>query len=153
MTAPEPREALESLVRTNWTPPSAADAIMAALSIGRRIEKARGEGQWKVITFFGHTEYTGWVTEITQHGQLAYRIDFPEKVFGGDPLAYVTHSASSWFSDRPVTEAFVRKAWEERQERQRLRAEQEAEWARRQEQRALEAGDDNDRDEYAGEPF
>jgi hypothetical protein len=159
------RESLESLIRDTCLDTrtvealiSAADAyaaseVTAALEIGQRIEKAHGEGQWKVITFFGHTEYTGWVTEITQHGQAAYRVDLPEKIWGGNPLACHTHAASSWFSDHPVTEESVRAAWVARQERARLRAEQEAEWLRSQSQeqvRALEAGDD---DEYAGEPF
>jgi hypothetical protein len=101
-------------------------------------------GQWKRISFMGHTEYSGWVTEVTQHGQAAYRIDLPEKVWGGNPLAYVTHAASAWFSDRPVTEESVRAAWEAQVERARIRAEQEAEWAQMQEQRALEAGAEDD---------
>jgi hypothetical protein len=116
-------------------------------------EMPGGDGQWQVISFFGHAEYTGWVTEITKHGQPAYRIDMPEKVFGGDPLAYVTHAASSWFSDRPVTEAFVRKAWQERQERARLRAEQEAEWRALQQRQAIEAGDGEDDTDNESEPF
>lgn len=110
-----------------------------------------GEGRWLRIAFMGHLEYTGYVTEITKHGQAAYRIDLPEKVWGGNPLAYVTHAATSWFSDRPVTEESVRSAWEAQQERARRRAEQEAGWTRQQETRALEAGDGSDA--YPEGPF
>ena len=87
----------------------------------------------------GRIEYTGYVTEVTKNGQPAYRIDLPEKVWGGNPLAYVTHAASSWFSDHPVTEESVRAAWEAQQERARERARMEAEWASQPGQRALDA--------------
>ena len=106
-----------------------------------------GEGRWLRIAFMDHLEYAGYVTEVTKNGQPAYRIDLPEKVWGGNPLAYVTLAASAWFSDRPVTEESVRAAWEAQQDRARARAAHEAEWARQQETRALEAG------EYPEGPF
>lgn len=99
-----------------------------------------GEGGWLRIAFMGHIEYTGYVTEVTKNGQPAYRIDLPEKVWGGNPLAFVTHAASSWFSDHPVTEESVLQAWQAQQERARERARMDAEWSRRQQQNALEAG-------------
>jgi hypothetical protein len=102
-----------------------------------------GGGQWQCIAFMGHLEYTGYVTEITKNGQPAYRIDLPEKVWGGNPLACITHSASSWFSDHPVTEESVRAAWVAQQERARQRARDEAEWARQQDRYALGAADDD----------
>jgi hypothetical protein len=102
---------------------------------------APGEGQWMRIAFMGHIEYTGYVTEITKNGQPAYRVDLPEKIWGGNPLAYVEHAASAWFSDRPVTEESVRKAWEAQLLRAAERRRQEAEWQRMQEQRAITAGD------------
>lgn len=98
---------------------------------------SEGDGEWKFIAFMGRIEYTGYVTEITRHGQPAYRIDLPEKIWGGNPLAYVTHAASAWFSDHPVTEESVRKAWESKLRAAGERAKREAEWRRMQEQRAL----------------
>jgi hypothetical protein len=95
----------------------------------------------------GHIEYTGYVTEITKNGQPAYRVDLPEKIWGGNPLAYVEHAASAWFSDRPVTEESVRRAWEAQLRRAAERARQEAEWARMQEQRAITSGGEDDDDE------
>lgn len=107
-----------------------------------------GDGQWMFITFMGRIEYTGYVTEITKNGQPAYRVDLPEKIWGGNPLAYVEHAASAWFSDRPVTEESVRKAWESELRRAEERRRREAEWARMQEQRAITAkGEDLDEDD------
>jgi hypothetical protein len=76
----------------------------------------------------------------------------------GNPLAWVEHAASAWFSDRPVTEESVRKAWEAQLRRAAERARQEAEWRRAQEQRAIEsAGEDgsdpDDNDGYGEAPF
>lgn len=120
----------------------AAPVDVAALSSG---------GEWLFIAFMGRIEYTGYVTKITKHGQPAYRIELPEKVWGGNPLAYVTHSASGWFSDHPVTEESVRKAWESRVRAAAQRAADEAEWRRAQEQRALTAGQVRDDEDQAGD--
>jgi hypothetical protein len=111
------------------------------------------DGYWACIAFMGHNEYTGYVTEIVKNGQPAYRVDLPEKLFGGNPLSYVEYAATAWFSDRPVTEEFVRRAWETAQRRAAERARQEAEWQRASEQRALTAGSDADDYDYAGGPF
>jgi hypothetical protein len=110
-----------------------------------------GGGQWLFIAFMGRIEYYGYVTEITRHGQPAYRIELPEKIWGGNPLAYVTHSASAWFSDRPVTEESVRKAWESKLKAAEERAKREAQWRLEDEQRALTAGGDGDREVWADE--
>ncbi len=109
---------------------------------------AEPDGQWLCIAFMGHNEHTGYVTEIVKNGQPAYHVDLPEKLWGGNPLAYVEYAASAWFSDRPVTEESVRRAWEAQQRRAAERARQEAEWARTAEQRALTAGG-NQEDDYA----
>lgn len=108
-----------------------------------------GDGQWMRIAFMGHIEYTGYVTEITKNGQPAYRVDLPEKIWGGNPLAWIEHAASAWFSDRPVTEESVRRAWEAQVARAAERARQEAEWKRMQEQQAItaEAARDIEREE------
>jgi hypothetical protein len=112
---------------------------------------SEGDGEWLFIAFMGRIEYYGYVTEITRHGQPAYRIELPEKIWGGNPLAYVTHSASAWFSDRPVTEESVRKAWESKVRAAGERALREAEWRRMDEQRALTAGSGGDREVWADE--
>ena len=96
-------------------------------------------GYFAEIAFMGRIEYTGYVTQITKHGQPAYHIDLPGKLWGGNPLAWVEHSASAWFSERPVTEASVRRQWEAKVRAAAERARQEAEWARMAEQRALTA--------------
>jgi len=98
-------------------------------------------GQWLCIAFMGHNEYTGYVTEIVKNGQPAYHVDLPEKMWGGNPLNYVEYAATAWFSDRPVTEAYVRRQWESRVRAAAERARQEAEWRRAQEQRALTTGE------------
>lgn len=119
---------------------------------------APGDGQFMHITFMGRIEYTGYVTQITKNGQPAYHIDLPEKIWGGNPLAWVEHAASAWFSDRPVTEESARKAWEAQVRRAEERVRQEAEWRRAQEQRVITSGsaddDDADSDDGFGEaPF
>jgi hypothetical protein len=116
-------------------------------------EAAEPDGYWACIAFMGHNEYTGYVTEIVRNGQPAYRVDLPEKIWGGNPLAYVEYAATAWFSDRPLTEAFVRRAWEAECRRAAERARQEAEWQQAREQRALTAGSDKDEYEYDGSPF
>ena len=87
----------------------------------------------RIIVFMGRIEYTGYVTQITKHGQPAYHIDLPGKPWGGHLLAWVEHAASAWFSKRPVTEASVRRQWEARVRAAAERARQEAEWQQRAE--------------------
>jgi hypothetical protein len=77
-------------------------------------------GRWERIAFMGHIEHTGRVTRFDRFGEAAYRIELPDLVFGGNPLAYREHRASMWFSSEPVSEESVRAAWEARQ-LQRLR--------------------------------
>jgi len=157
MTEPrqEPREALESVVRAAWPTPGtrnaimqaadafAADEVAAALEIAKQIEAGADAGQWLSIAFMGHVELVGYVTEVTLGGQPAFHVDLPERLWGGNPMAWEEYAGSALYSRRPVTEESVRKAWEAQMERARRRAEQEAAWDRR-EQRALEAGDDTD---------
>ena len=116
-------------------------------------QQAEPDGEWLCIAFMGHNEYTGYVTEIVKNGQSAYHVDLPEKLWGGNPLACVEYAATAWFSDRPVTEEFVRRAWETAQRRAAERAVQEAEWARMAGQRALTAGSEEDDYDYPGGPF
>jgi hypothetical protein len=123
--------------------------LRAALQEG--VEVAEPGGEWLCIAFMGHNEYTGYVTEIVKNGQPAYRVEMAEKLWGGDPLACVEYAATAWFSARPVTEAWVRKAYERQVQRAAELARQDAEWQRAREQRALTAGSDDD--EYAGGPF
>jgi hypothetical protein len=94
-------------------------------------------GYFAEIAFMGRIEYEGYVTQITKHGVAAYHIDLPERLWGGNPLAWVEHAASAWFSERPMTEASIRGRWESAVKAARLRAKREAEWARMQEQRAI----------------
>lgn len=99
-------------------------------------------GRWLEIAFFGHRSYEGYVTEVTLHGdQAAYHIDLPERIWGGNPDAWVEHAANSLFDQRPVSAGSLHEAWKAQVERaEKMRAQRE-EWARAQEQRALEAGD------------
>ncbi len=101
-------------------------------------------GQFKTIAFFGHIEHTGYVTEIVKHGQPAYHIDLPEKIWGGNPLAYREYAASAWFSEWPVTEESVRKAWEAERARAGERRRQAAAWEQQRECRELSAGTGDD---------
>lgn len=110
-------------------------------------------GYWAEIAFLGRIEYTGYVTQVTKHGQAAYHIDLPEKLWGGNPLGWVEHAASAWFSERPVTEASVRGQWESAVKAAAARARREAEWQRMQEQRAIEAGTAGGDDEQGGPAF
>jgi hypothetical protein len=113
-------------------------------------EPEQATGEWLSIAFMGHNEYTGYVTEIVKNGQPAYHVDLPEKLWGGNPLACVEYAATAWFSDHPVTEEFVRRAWEAFVRAAEKRRQQEAEWRRADEQRALTAGgrdEDSDPDE------
>jgi transcriptional regulator with XRE-family HTH domain len=114
---------------------------------------AAPDGYFAEIAFMGHIEHIGYVTQTIKHGQPAYHIDLPDKVFGGDPLAWVEHAASAWFSERPLTEASVRSAWEAERRRIAERDRQQAEWRRRQERQAITAGGGGN-DEYdKGAPF
>ena len=116
-------------------------------------ETGQPGGEWLCIAFMGHNEYTGYVTEIVKNGQPAYHVDLPEKLFGGNPLEYVEYAATAWFSDRPVTEEFVRKAWERHVREVAERKRREAEWARMAEQRALTAGGEDEAGEYERDLF
>lgn len=104
------------------------------------------DGQFMTIAFMGHTELTGYVTEVTLGGEPGYHIDLPDRLWGGNPLAWEEYSGKALFSRRPVTEESVRKAWEARLRAAERRRQQEAEWARMQEQRALASGTDDDDD-------
>lgn len=100
-------------------------------------------GQFMTIAFFGHIEHTGYVTEITFHGgEPGYRIDLPEKLWAGNPMAYREYAASAMFSRWPVDEASVRIAWKAEQERARKWREREAAWGSGP--AALTAADDED---------
>lgn len=112
-----------------------------------------GDGRWAIIAFVGHNEYEGYVTEVVKHGQPAYHVDLPERLWGGDPDAWVEYAASAWFSERPVAEVSLRRKWEADRERAARRAAQEAEWRRQREQRALEAGEDDEGDAWDGRGF
>jgi transcriptional regulator with XRE-family HTH domain len=103
-----------------------------------------GDGQWLQISFMGHVELTGYVTEITLGGQPAFHVDLPERLWGGNPMAWEEYAASALYSRRPVSEESVRKAWEAQLERAKRRAEQEAAWRTQDQVRALEAGDDDE---------
>ena len=97
-------------------------------------------GYWACIAFMGHNEYAGYVTEIVKNGQPAYRVDLPEKLWGGNPLSYVEYAATAWFSDHPVTEESVRRQWEAKVRAAAERARQEAEWQQREQRLELAAG-------------
>lgn len=101
-------------------------------------------GYFAVIAFMGHNEHTGYVTETVKNGQPAYHVDLPEKLWGGNPLSWVEYAASAWFSERPVTEEFVRTAWERHLRQVAERKRREAEWARAGEQRAIADGGDDE---------
>ena len=118
-----------------------ASRLTSALESGGETGRAdEPDGAWLTIAFMGHNEYTGYVTEIVKNGQPAYRVDLPEKLWGGNPLSYVEYAATAWFSDRPVTEEFVRKAWEARVKAAAERARREAEWQQREQQLELTTG-------------
>ena len=82
-----------------------------------------GDGQ-----FMGHTELTGYVTDITIGGEPGFRVDLPEKLWGGNELAWEEYSAKVLFSRRPVTQESVRAAWDEtlRRAEERRRWQEEA---------------------------
>ena len=102
---------------------------------------ADGEGQFMTIAFMGHVELTGYVTEIVLGGEPGYHVDLPERLWGGNPLAWEEYSGKALFSRRPVTEEAVRRAWEAKLLAAERRRQQEAEWDRLQRQRVLTAGE------------
>ena len=118
-----------------------ASRLASALEAGGETGTAdEPDGAWLTIAFMGHNEYTGYVTEIVKNGQPAYRVDRPEKLWGGNPLSYVEYAATAWFSDRPVTEEFVRKAWERHLREVAERKAREAEWQQREQRLELASG-------------
>jgi hypothetical protein len=98
------------------------------------LEPSEPDGHFAIIAFMGHNEYTGYVTEIVKNGQPAYHVDLSEKLWGGNPLAYVEYAATAWFSERPVTEVFVRRQWEALLRAAEERKRREDEWRRAAEQ-------------------
>jgi len=105
-----------------------------------------GDGQFMTMTFTGFAEVTGYVTDITLGGEPAFHIDLPDKLWGGNPLAWEEWSAKALRSRHPVAEESVRRAWESESRAAEERARREAEWRRAQDQRALTAGEDSDPD-------
>ena len=133
------------------------DELLEALEIYATAQPADSEpelpagGYFAEIAFMGRIEYTGYVTQITKNGQPAYHIDLPDRLWGTNPLAWVEHAASAWFSERPVSEESVRKSWQAAVAARARRARQEAEWHRMQAERALEAASADDADDEDGE--
>lgn len=116
-------------------------------------EYARADGQFLEIAFMGHVELIGYVTEITLGGEPGYHIDLPEKLWGGNPLAWEEYSAKALYSRRPVTEVSVRAVWDAQVRRAAERRQQEAEWDRQQQHRAVAGADLRELpagDEFAG---
>ena len=111
------------------------------------LEQSGDGGQWMHIAFLGHVELTGYVTEITLGGQAAFRVDLPDKLWGGNPMAWEEYAASALYSRRPVTEESVRKSWERAQEWKRERAREEARWREEDAQHAIGAGDGDQGDD------
>lgn len=120
-------------------------------------QSAAPDGYFAVIAFFGRIEHLGYVTEVMLHGgQAAYHIDLPEKIWGGNPLAWREYAASALFEKHPVTEDSVRRAWEAEREQAERWQRQQAEWDRDRSPAALPAGDGADRgddDRGAWGPF
>jgi hypothetical protein len=87
-------------------------------------------GYFAEISFFGHISHVGYVTEVTFHGgEPGYRIDLPELLWGGNPVAYREYAASAMFSRWPVEEASVRIAWKAERKRAEEWRQREAVWA------------------------
>lgn len=114
-------------------------------------DPAFGDGEFKVISFMGRITHTGLVTEIIKHGQPAYHIDLPERLWGGNPHAWVEHSAAAWFSEEPISEEKVRSAWETEIRRRAMQAERERLWREQQATHALEAGNGDGGDAWSGD--
>jgi hypothetical protein len=113
-------------------------------------DAAGAGGQWMEIAFMGRREVLGYVTEVLVHGQPGYHIDLPEKVWGGNPLAWEEYAATSLYSRRPVTAESVRKHWDAERARAAAWRRQQVEW---EQQRAItvSAAADNEMDDD-GEP-
>lgn len=114
---------------------------------------------WYDISFFGHIQETGLVSELTLHGDRhAYRIEFPDKVWGNDAQAWADYDASAFFSKRPVNPEVVYAEWADKRQRALAARLQRDRWAREQAERetrlaarALEAGP-SDPDAGGGDP-
>lgn len=105
-----------------------ADEAIAVKYVRHLEETARAvasdaDGQWMTIAFMGHVELTGYVTEITLAGHAAFHIDLPEKIWGGNPMAWEEYAASALYSRRPISEESARKQYESRIQWQQQRAE------------------------------
>lgn len=98
-------------------------------------------GQWMEMTFMGYDDPEGYVTEITVGGEAVFHIDKPEKVWGGNPLAWVEFSAKALRSRKPVTEESLRAKWDAQIRAAERQQQREAEWERQQQLRALPAAD------------
>lgn len=135
---------MEAQLHTGHQP---ADAEPAA----ETPDPAFGDGEFKRISFMGRITHTGLVTEIIKHGQPAYHIDLPERLWGGNPDAWVEHSAAAWFSEEPISEQAVRVTWETGLRRRAMQAERERLWREQQQTHALEAGDGDPDEVWDGE--
>lgn len=132
------------------------DGAQAVADCAAATETPEPEGRWMRIGFFGRIELTGYVTEIVVGGQPVFHIDLPGKIWGGNPLEWEEYAASALHNRRPLTEETVRREWEAGIELARRRAAQQAEWARQEQQYALEAaaGDsDDEQDDDEQESF
>ena len=143
-----PVQALEAFLNGEPADPTAPDALgLTARSASGSPEPSPPSplapgGRFEDISFFGHLDHTGYVTEAIDHGGNAvYRIDLPEKIWGGNPLAEIEYAASAKFSRKPVTEESVRAQWEAERARAERWRQQQAEWDRAGSQRALPAVD------------
>lgn len=137
---------------------SAEDGMLTArlaLPHGTRIEPlippvAEGippGGRWLDIAFAGHNQHCGYVTEIEINGRTVFRIDLPDRLWGGDDSAWVEYGADFLFSRAPVTAGEVYVSWAaERARRERWR-QQEAERECRLTAMAITAGDPGDEDD------
>lgn len=127
-------ETLDAAQRQRWNA-CASSVLAAADALPGRAPDA--DGQWMTISFMGHVELTGYVTEITLGAQAAFHVDLPDKLWGGNPMAWEEYAATALYSRRPVSEESVRKSYEARIARQAAYERQQAEWAARE----LEPGD------------
>jgi len=132
----------------NWNPEGSPDIAQAWSRLteakdGLEPGPVPGDGQFMIIAFMGHTELTGYVTDITIGGEPGFRIDLPEKLWGGNELAWEEYSAKVLFSRRPVTQESVRAAWDEtlrRAEERRAWQEEAAQYR----QAAITSGPDDE---------
>jgi hypothetical protein len=108
-------------------------------------------GRWLELELLGHRQRTGYVTEVTVAGAAMLHIDLPEKLFGGNPDAWEEYAPSALYGLSPVRPESVRAAWESKLKAAEERAKREAQWRLEDEQRALTAGSDGDREVWADE--